>query len=77
MVREWLRQIRLGWKSIGVASMEGSPSKVEALLDKYSGVFKEELEKMRTFETSLHLQPGSRPKFYQSQASPFCPKASC
>ena len=74
MGRDWLRQVRLDWKSIGVASMGGSPSKVEALLDKYSEVFKEGLGKMRTFEASLHLQPGSRPKFFKARPVPFALK---
>ena len=74
MGRDWLRQVRLDWKSIGVASMGGSPSKVEVLLDKYSEVFKDGLGKMRTFEASLHLQPGSRPKFFKARPVPFALK---
>ena len=36
---DWLRQIRLDWKSIGVASMVGCQDRVEALLDQYPEVF--------------------------------------
>ena len=74
MGRDWLRQVRLDWKSIGVASMGGSQNRVEALLDKYSEVFKEGLGKMSTFEASLHLKPGSRPKFFKARPVPFALK---
>ena len=74
MGTDWLRQVRLDWKSIGVASMGGSQNRVEALLDKYSEVFKEGLGKISTFEASLHLKPGSRPKFFKTRPVPFALK---
>ena len=52
MGRDWLWQIRLDWKTIGVASMVGCQDRVEALLDQYPEVFKEGLGKMSTFEAT-------------------------
>ena len=40
MGRDWLRQIRLDWKTIWVVSMVGCQDRVEGLVDQYPEVFK-------------------------------------
>ena len=69
--RDWLRQIRLDWKSIGMASLS---SKTEALVGKFPEVFEEGLGLMNTFEASLHLKPEYRPKFHKARPVPFALK---
>ena len=71
MGRDWIRKIRLNWKSIGLASLT---TKTEALLEKYSEVFEEGLRPMNTFEASLNVKPGSKPRFHKARPVPFALK---
>ena len=64
--REWLRQIKLDQRSIGVISLA---NKTEALVGKFPEVFEEGSGMMNTFEASLHLKPGSRPRFHKPDQS--------
>ena len=67
--REWLRQIRLDWKSIGMASLTSCHPKIEALLEKYPEVFQEGLGQMNTFKARLHLKADSKPSFIRLDLS--------
>ena len=69
--RDWLRQIRLDWKSIGMAALS---SKAEALVGKFPEVFEEGSGLMNTFQASLHLKPECRPKFHKARPVPFALK---
>ena len=71
MGRDWIRQIRLDWKSIGMVSLT---SKTEALLDKYAEVFEEGLGTMNTFEASLSVKPECKPRFHKARPVPFALK---
>ena len=68
MRRDWIRQIRLDWKSIGMVSIA---SKTEALLDKYAEVFEEGLGRMNTFEASLSVKSECKPRFHKARPVPF------
>ena len=72
--RDWLRVLKLNWKSIKVAAVDKGQQKVEALLTKYKEVFREELGQMNTFEASLQLNPGGKPKFLKARAVLFAIK---
>ena len=71
MGRDWIRQIRLDWKSIGMVSLT---SKTEALLDKYAEVFEEGLGTINTFEASLSVKPECKPRFHKARPVPFALK---
>ena len=71
MGRDWIRQIRLDWKSIGMVSLA---SKTEALLDKYAEVFEEGLGTMNTFEASLSVKSECKPRFHKARPVPFALK---
>ena len=72
--RDWLHEIRLDWKALGVSTVRRNKGKMEALLEKYSGVFEEGLGQMNTFEATLHLKPNTTPKFHKSRPVPFALK---
>ncbi len=71
MGRDWIRSIRLDWRSIGMASLS---SKTEALLERYVEVFEEGLGPMNTFEASLSVKPGCKPRFHKARPVPFALK---
>lgn len=74
--REWLRVLRLDWRSIKTACVaEGqTQSKLNSLLQRYPGVFKEGSGSITTFKASLQLKPGSAPKFCKARPVPFALK---
>ena len=71
--RDWLRHIKLDWRSIGLTLniVNKDKSRVDTLLSKYSGVFEEGLSAMNSFKARLHLKQGSRPKFCKARPVPF------
>ena len=73
--RDWLQQIRLNWKSICSVQAEGKPQ-VEHLLQRYAQVFRDDVGPMKKFKASLHLKPGSQPKFSKARPAPFALKGA-
>ena len=72
--RDWLKEVKLDWRSIGMASINWEKSQVHTLLSKYSSVFEEGLSVMNTFKARLHLKPGCKPKFCKARIVPFALK---
>ena len=72
--RDWLKEVKLDWRSIGVASIDKGRSQVAELLSKYSSVFEEGLSVMNTFKARLHLKPGCKPKFCKARSVQFALK---
>ena len=70
--RDWLKYIRLDWKTIGSVSREAS---VSALLDTYSDVFSSKLGTIRPFKATLLTTPGASPKFMKARTVPFSQRA--
>ena len=71
--RDWLRNIRLDWKSIAqtVNSVSGC---YQQLLEKYSDVFNGELGTLKSTKAKLQLKPQAMPKFCKPRAVPFALK---
>ena len=67
MGRNWFDKIRLDWKSI--CSVTQNPD-VEALLGRYSGVFKSDLGCARGVELSIPVDPAAQPIFYKPRTVP-------
>ena len=86
MGRNWLQKITLNWKSLNLASVPDSQTtrsprdnwkqKVEAIVDAHKNVFKEGLGQINTFEATLQLKPGAKPKFCKAHPVPFALKAA-
>ena len=75
MGRDWLTEITLDWKRIGLlTSTVSSNVALNQLLDKYSEVFKEGSGPMNTFEANLYLKPNCQPKFVKARPVPFAIK---
>ena len=69
--RDWLREIKLDWRSIGLTSVNKGEEKVDILLSKYSNIFQEGLSVMNTFKARPHLKQGCTPKFCKARSVPF------
>ena len=76
--RNWLRRIRLDWKTIGSLRVTQTPAAVQKslsdLLDKYSTVFTEELGKMESVQIKLYVKPDAQPKFFKPRSIPLAIK---
>ena len=72
--RDWLRHIRLDWKTIARTVREALPARLEVLLQSYSEVFGEELGTMNSVQARLQVKPDAQPKFFRPRAVPFALK---
>ena len=70
--RDWLKYIKLDWKTIGSISREAS---ISALLDKYEDVFAMGLGTICPFKASLSTTPDARPKFQKARPVPYSQRA--
>ena len=71
--RNWLNHIRLDWREIFAIAVE-EPENLEALLEKHSELFKEELGTISSLKASLQVQPNARPRFFKPRPVPFALK---
>ena len=75
MGRDWLTNIILDWKQIGLLNTTVNSNKaLNNLLDQYQDVFTEGSGPMNTFEAGLHLKPNAQPKFMKARPVPFALK---
>ena len=72
--RDWLRHIRLDWKTIARTVREALPARLEVLLQSYSEVFGGELGTMNSVQARLQVKPDAQPKFFRPRAVPFALK---
>jgi len=61
--QDWLRHIRLHWKSIAAMAIKDGQNKLEGLFPKYKEVFAENLGRLKTATVTLHVKPDTTPKF--------------
>ena len=83
MGRNRLQHIKLNWQSLNMASVPDSKTQkvnwqkqIESLLQTHKNVFIDELGQMKTFEATLQLKPGAKPKFCKARPVPFALKAA-
>ena len=69
--RDWLRNLNLDWKTIGLTSLDIGQVQIEALIKKYAAVFKEGLGTMNDFKAILAVQPDANSKFHKPRSIPF------
>ena len=63
--REWLTNIRLNWKTIGLATLDRNQTRLHEILKRYGEVFQDELGTMKTIKAELKLKENATPKFHR------------
>ncbi len=77
MGRNWLKYIRLDWKSIHqITSDSPKSSELRHLLDKYEEIFNDELGTIKNFRATLEIREGVTPRFQRVRPVPFAIKAT-
>jgi len=73
MGRDWLRVVKLDWRTIGKVAMSESSleGRVAALQDKYQEVFSETLGTITPFQAKLNVAKDATPKFFKPRSVPF------
>ena len=72
--RDWMRHIRLDWKSSIASAVHSVTSPCyQPLLDKYAEVFKD-IHTLKLIKAHLQVQSQAAPKFYKPRAAPFALK---
>ena len=76
MGRDWLREIRLDWRTVAKVTATSHPpgplaDEVAALQDRYAEVFEETLGTITPFFATLSVKPDTRPKFCKPRPVPF------
>ena len=72
--RDWLVQLRLDWKTIGLAMLSDHNTQIEVLKKKYDQVFSAGLGTMLHFKASLNVKPEVKPIFFRPRSIPFAIK---
>ena len=69
--RNWLKHIRLDWKTIASVAMKEGHNQLEMLFKKYEEVFKEDLGMLKSATATLHVKPNATPKFFKPRPVPY------
>ena len=77
MGRDWLRVVKLDWKTIATVSPPPSPDgRLAALQDRYCSVFTDKLGTITPFTAKLNIKQDAKPKFFKSRPLPLALKES-
>ena len=76
MGREWLKSIRLDWRTIGLATMDATQTRLHTLLETYKEVFRDELGTMNSVKAELKLKENVTPRFHRPRPVPFALKGA-
>ena len=68
--RDWLREIKLDWSTM----LNVSTTPYQAILDRHSAVFKEEMGHIKGVQAKFNIKPGSTPRFYHARSVPYALK---
>ena len=76
MGQDWLREIRLDWRTVAKVTATSHPpgplaDEVEALQDRYAEGLEETLGTITPFFATLSIKPDTRPKFCKPRPVPF------
>ena len=69
--RNWLKHIRLDWKSIAAMAIKDGQSNLEGHFQKYKEVFAEVLGRLKTATVTLHVKPNTTLKFFKPRPVPY------
>ena len=69
--RDWMKHIKLDWKSIAETVNNVTSLCYQPLFDKYVDVFKDELGTLKLMKDQLQVQSQAIPKFCKPHPVPF------
>ena len=70
MGRDWLRHIRFNWKAI----YQVQASQLQEVLDRHKELFQPGLGTLKGFEAKIHIDPGTKPRFFKARPLPYALK---
>uniref|UniRef100_A0A3B3TFN7 Gypsy retrotransposon integrase-like protein 1 n=1 Tax=Paramormyrops kingsleyae TaxID=1676925 RepID=A0A3B3TFN7_9TELE len=76
--RNWLKKIKLDWKTIKRVSQNAkmpAPKALSEVLERYSHVFQDELGTLKDIRAVISVKPNAIPKFHKARPLPFAMKA--
>ena len=76
MGRDWLRSIRLDWRTIGLTLVDTTQTQLATLLKRHEEVFRDELGTMKSIKAELKLRENATPKFHRPRPVPFALKGA-
>ena len=71
MGEDWLGQLELDWKTIGLAMLSEQSTQIAVIKKKYSQVFSAGLGTMLHFKARLTVKPEAKPVFFRPRSIPF------
>ena len=74
--RNWLKYIRLDWKSIHAIYHSNKSPELADLLRQHSAIFTDELGKISQYQAMLQVRPDARPRFFKARPVWFAIKAA-
>ena len=69
--RDWLRVLQLDWKELHSIRQQSSAQSLQSLLEKHSGVFKDELGSVKGVQVHIHVKADATPRFLRSRPVPY------
>ena len=69
--RDWLKHVKLDWKTIGLTALGGEQAQVQSILHRYPTVFSKSLGKMTNHSATLHVPDTARPIFCKPRPVPY------
>ncbi len=70
--RDWLKVVKLDWKTIGrLSTCQNVDSRVAAVQKQYQSAFSETLGTITPFKAKLSVTADTRPKFFKPRPLPF------
>eukprot|EP00731_Ephydatia_muelleri_P034546 Em0065g7a len=71
MGRDWLRHIKLDWKTVGQVASVNRDTMLDSLLKRYHEVFQSGLGTLKGVHAKLQVKPNAVPKFFKARTVPF------
>ena len=71
--QDWLKFLKLDWHQIYHVARKDT-KRLEPLLERYQGLFKDELETASVHKAKLYVRPDAKPKFFKPRPVPFTTK---
>ena len=71
--RDWLKFLKLDWQQIYHVAGKDT-ERLEPLLERYQGLFKDELGTASVHKAKLYVRPDAKPKFFKPRPVPFATK---
>ena len=76
MGREWLKSIRLDWKTIGLMTKDPTQTRLSSMVKRYEEVFRDELGTMKSSKAELKMKEDASPRFHRPRSVPFALKGA-